>query len=515
MESPEGTNGSQQQQEQQPQQQQHQQSDKPRRSSHRRSSGSSRTGGAKEARVSIPKSSSRKNLPATKDPPIYGTTHYWTGVNHLVKAVNSTMGIEDTQSECSIQDVMFKEQLALESEVRELQRKKVLIRVPTGRGRFPVPEGRIPSLVVLSWLLKKHCYQISGIHYFGTPNCALPYGVAVHTLDRFSNHFPWGCRRKESSAPYGVNMNEAAVERAHCHSFLRWTRIRGHLGSGAGGSREGETMNEDHEVTFQELLEKAKAGEAKAQSELGKYYLKLAEEQDEEVNSCAAVDWLIQAAKQGRRDAVKLLRRCLADRRGITNENESEVNKLSTETDLERAVRKAALVMYWRLNPKKKKQLSVSELLENVGQVNAEDGEQQPGPIPKSAQKERRVLERLVSSESKSYIALDDFVEITKKYAKGIVPSNLFLDDNEDDEFAGKSPEELPLRQKVAQPLLFFCFSVFHVVVSRVVVSSVVISAVVVSAVVVVVIGVVFRVVVVVIGVVFRVVDFRVFNLEM
>ncbi|CAJ0919726.1 unnamed protein product, partial [Ranitomeya imitator] len=67
--------------------------------------------------------------------------------------------------------------------------------------------------------------------------------------------------------------------------------------------------------------------------------------------------------------------------------------------------------------------------------------------------------------------------------------------------------------------LLFFCFSVFHVVVSRVVVSSVVISAVVVSAVVVsavvvVVIGVVFRVVVV-IGVVFRVVDFRVFNLEM
>ncbi|CAJ0968678.1 unnamed protein product [Ranitomeya imitator] len=49
--------------------------------------------------------------------------------------------------------------------------------------------------------------------------------------------------------------------------------------------------------------------------------------------------------------------------------------------------------------------------------------------------------------------------------------------------------------------LLFFCFSVFHVVVSRVVVSSVVVSAVVVSAVV---IGVVFRVVV--IGVVFRVV---------
>lgn len=48
------------------------------------------------------------------------------------------------------------------------------------------------------------------------------------------------------------------------------------------------------------------------------------------------------------------------------------MKKLSSETDLERAVRKAALVMYWKLNPKKKKQLAVSELLENVGQVDNE-----------------------------------------------------------------------------------------------------------------------------------------------
>ncbi|KAE8629100.1 hypothetical protein XENTR_v10000353 [Xenopus tropicalis] len=105
--------------------------------------------------------------------------------------------------------------------------------------------------------------------------------------------------------------------------------------------------------------------------------------------------------------------------------------------------------MYWKLNPKKKKQVSVSELLENVGQVNAEDGNNEPGPIPKAAQKQRRILERLVSSESKSFIALDDFVEITKKYAKGIVPSNLIIHDDEDDEFAGKGPEELPLQQKI------------------------------------------------------------------
>lgn len=48
------------------------------------------------------------------------------------------------------------------------------------------------------------------------------------------------------------------------------------------------------------------------------------------------------------------------------------MKKLTSETDLERAVRKAALVMYWKLNPKKKKQLAVSELLENVGQVDNE-----------------------------------------------------------------------------------------------------------------------------------------------
>ncbi|TRZ24086.1 hypothetical protein HGM15179_003019 [Zosterops borbonicus] len=212
-----------------------------------------------------------------------------------------------------------------------------------------------------------------------------------------------------------------------------------------------EGMKEEPEVLFEELLERAKAGEPKAQTEVGKHFLRLAEEEDEELNNCSAVDWFIRAAKQGRREAVKLLRRCLDDRRGITSENEEEVKKLASETDLERAVRKAALVMYWKLNPKKKKQLAVSELLENVGQVDNEDGEKQPGPVPKSVQKQRRMLERLVNSESKKFIALDDFVEITKKYAKGIIPSNLIMHEEEDDELAGKSPEELPLRLKVVK----------------------------------------------------------------
>lgn len=209
----------------------------------------------------------------------------------------------------------------------------------------------------------------------------------------------------------------------------------------------------DVEVPFEEILEKAKAGDPKAQTEVGKHYLQLAGAADEELNNCTAVGWLILAAKQGRREAVKLLRRCLADRKGITSENEQEVKQLSSETDLERAVRKAALVMYWKLNPKKKQQVAVSELLENVGQVNEQEGGAQPGPVPKSLQKQRRVLERLVSSESKSYIALDDFVEITKKYAKGIIPPNLCLqdEDEDEDELAGRSPEDLPLRLKVVK----------------------------------------------------------------
>ncbi|XP_012603130.1 wolframin [Microcebus murinus] len=207
----------------------------------------------------------------------------------------------------------------------------------------------------------------------------------------------------------------------------------------------------DAGIPFEEVLEKAKAGDSKAQTEVGKHYLQLANDADEELNNCTAVDWLIMAAKQGRREAVKLLRRCLADRKGITSENEQEVRQLSSETDLERAVRKAALVMYWKLNPKKKKQVAVSELLENVGQVNEHDGGAQPGPVPKCLQKQRRMLERLVSSESKNYVALDDFVEITKKYAKGIIPTNLFLQDDDDDELAGKSPEDLPLRLRVVK----------------------------------------------------------------
>lgn len=59
---------------------------------------------------------------------------------------------------------------------------------------------------------------------------------------------------------------------------------------------------------------------------------------------------------------------------GITLENFEEVKKLCTETRFERGVRKAALLMYWKLNPERKKAVAVSEMLENVEHVHTEPG---------------------------------------------------------------------------------------------------------------------------------------------
>eukprot|EP00062_Callorhinchus_milii_P012678 gi/632959968/ref/XP_007895922.1/ PREDICTED: wolframin [Callorhinchus milii] len=215
-----------------------------------------------------------------------------------------------------------------------------------------------------------------------------------------------------------------------------------------------EEFNEEPEVSIEEEEEKARYGDAKSQTEVGKYYLKLAEETDEELNNCMAVNWLIHSAKQGKREAVKLLKKCLMERKGITSENEQDVKQLTSETEFERVVRKATLVMYWKLNPKRKKEVAVSELLENVSHVNAEESGVQSGPVPETLQKQRRVLERLVSNQSNKSMMLDDFVDITKKYAKGIIPANVFLQ-GEDDDLQGKGPEDLPLRQKILKYPLY------------------------------------------------------------
>ncbi|XP_024238462.2 wolframin-like [Oncorhynchus tshawytscha] len=215
-----------------------------------------------------------------------------------------------------------------------------------------------------------------------------------------------------------------------------------------------EPEEPEEELSVEELEESAKSGDAKAQSRVGRYYLALAEERDEELNNCTAVSWLVEATKQGRKDAVKMLQHCLSTRKGITSENFEEVKKLCTETRFERGVRRAALVMYWKLNPEKKRRVAVSELLENVEHVNTEPGDAaSQSPISSSTQKQRRVLESLVTSKVSCYdVGLDDFVDITKKYAQGIPPSPTMAgaggDDDDDDEVV-KNPDDLPLHQKV------------------------------------------------------------------
>ena len=59
---------------------------------------------------------------------------------------------------------------------------------------------------------------------------------------------------------------------------------------------------------------------------------------------------------------------------GITPENEEAVRRLSTESKFEQSVRKAAMMMYWKLNPDRKEKMAVSEMMENVGQVNSVQG---------------------------------------------------------------------------------------------------------------------------------------------
>ncbi|XP_037317932.2 wolframin isoform X2 [Pungitius pungitius] len=221
----------------------------------------------------------------------------------------------------------------------------------------------------------------------------------------------------------------------------------------------------EEEVTLEDLEERAKSGDARAQSKMGRYFLALAEDRDEELNNCTAVTWLVQAAKQGRKDAVKQLQRCLSSRKGITLENVEEVKKLCTETRFERGVRKAALLMYWRLNPERKKSVTVSEMLENVEHVHAEPGKPVlPGPLNSSAKKQRRVLENMVTSEARCQVGLDDFVEMTKKYARGVPPSPVMAtagggddddDDDDDDDVVVKNPDELPLHQKLLKFPLF------------------------------------------------------------
>ncbi|KAI5624802.1 wolframin isoform X1 [Silurus asotus] len=207
------------------------------------------------------------------------------------------------------------------------------------------------------------------------------------------------------------------------------------------------------ELDIEELKQRAKNGDSKAQTEVGRYYLRLSAHEDEEVTSVTAVTWLLQAAKNGRRDAVKLLQFCLHERKGITAENREEVCSLASESRFERAVRKAALCIYWKLNPERKRNVATSELLENISHYNTETDGAPNSRESSPAQKQRKVLERLVSSNGTQYVGVEDFVENAKRYAQGVSPSpdldDAVVDDDDDDDEPVKNPDDLPLHQKI------------------------------------------------------------------
>lgn len=188
----------------------------------------------------------------------------------------------------------------------------------------------------------------------------------------------------------------------------------------------------EEDLTVEQMELKATEGDARAQFRLGQHYLLLAEEKNTEENNRLAVTWLIKAAKQGRKGAAKILQRCWIQKKGITAENEADVRKLSTESKFELAVRKAAMMMYWKLNPDRKSKVAVAEMLENVSQVNTAPvgGTASKIDTPTSSQTQK-VLESMVSNEAKQMVDLDDFVEMTKNYAQGIVHSTPANESNE------------------------------------------------------------------------------------
>uniref|UniRef100_A0A6Q2YZ58 Wolfram syndrome 1a (wolframin) n=1 Tax=Esox lucius TaxID=8010 RepID=A0A6Q2YZ58_ESOLU len=165
-------------------------------------------------------------------------------------------------------------------------------------------------------------------------------------------------------------------------------------------------------MSIEEVEKRAKSGDARAQTSLGRYYLRLAEEKEAELNNCLAVDWLMQASRQGHRSATRLLQQCWIQRKGISDDNEQEVCRLSSESRFEQAVRKAAMMMFCQLNPDGKKRMAVTEMLENVGQVN-----------PARGTTHTRTHARLHTHTPGQFVDLNDFVEITKQYAQGIAPT--------------------------------------------------------------------------------------------
>ncbi|TRY88951.1 hypothetical protein DNTS_013329 [Danionella cerebrum] len=130
--------------------------------------------------------------------------------------------------------------------------------------------------------------------------------------------------------------------------------------------------------------------------------------------------------------------------KSINPANAQEVRQLSSESKFEQAVRRAAMTMYWKLNPDRKKKVAMSEMLENVSQVNAAPGEPAVCGVTPSINTQRKILETMVSNESGSkFVDVEDFVEMTKKFTQGIsCPSTL----SASGEF--RKEQDVPLKRK-------------------------------------------------------------------
>ncbi|XP_016526787.1 wolframin isoform X2 [Poecilia formosa] len=254
----------------------------------------------------------------------------------------------------------------------------------------------------------------------GSSNTSVSKTTSMSSSAKFKSTCPGSSCSGSNTSPSGAASTKRSFASV-AKQVIMQERLRKAEEEDANDEEDDEELEED--LSVEQMEEKANTGDARAQSRLGQHFLMLAEEKDPDLNNRLAVNWLIKAAKQGRMSAARLLQRCWIQKKGVTPENEADMRKLSKEGKFELAVRKAAMMMYWRLNPDRKKKVAVSELLQNVSQVNAVPGGTATRiPAPTSGQTQK-IIESMVSTDAKQLVDLDDFVEMTKKYAQGIVPT--------------------------------------------------------------------------------------------
>uniref|UniRef100_A0A8C4QQJ6 Wolframin n=1 Tax=Eptatretus burgeri TaxID=7764 RepID=A0A8C4QQJ6_EPTBU len=178
----------------------------------------------------------------------------------------------------------------------------------------------------------------------------------------------------------------------------------------------------------------------------GQAYLRQAEEMKDDKMNETAVTWLLRAARQGKKKAVVLLRDCLAQNKGITGANEVEVQRLTSEAELERSLRKASHRLFACINPGHKSSLPLSEALSNADSLGKTDGKGFMGTSLFC------LFVCFSSATQKAELSAEDILEMTKDFIEGIPssPSDLlstFHDLAKSSD--SKIPQDLTFRQKL------------------------------------------------------------------